>query len=59
MDDDEVYTFVKTLYENLDDVHAIHSVLEKNFSLENSQSGMTVPMHPGAERYYKEAGVLK
>ena len=59
LDEDEVYTFVKTLYENLDDVHAIHNVLNENFSLENSQDGMTVPMHPGAERYYKEVGILK
>lgn len=26
--------------------------------LENALKGMPVPLHPGAERYYKEKGLL-
>ena len=28
-------------------------------TLENALDGLGVPLHPGAERYYREAGVLK
>ena len=59
MDEDAVYTFVKTLYENLDDVKGVHSVLADNFSIDSCTDGMTVPLHPGAERYYKEVGAIK
>ncbi|MBP3736023.1 MAG: TAXI family TRAP transporter solute-binding subunit, partial [Lachnospiraceae bacterium] len=59
MDEDAVYTLTKTLYENIDEVRSIHNVLANNFALENCTDGMTVPLHPGAERYYKEVGALK
>lgn len=59
MDEDAVYMFTKMLYENIEDTRALHSVLVDNFALENCISGMTVPLHPGAERYYKEVGAIK
>ena len=31
----------------------------KLITLENATSGLGIPLHPGAERFYKEAGVLK
>lgn len=59
MDEDAVYMFLKTLYENLEETQSIHNVLTTNFKLENCTDGMAVPLHPGAERYYKEVGALK
>ena len=59
MDEDAVYMFVKTLYENLEETQSVHSVLKGNFCLENCTNGMTVPLHPGAERYYKEVGAIE
>jgi len=31
----------------------------KNIKLETALNGMSIPLHPGAEKYYKEMGILK
>jgi TRAP-type uncharacterized transport system substrate-binding protein len=31
----------------------------KAIDVERALDGMPVPLHPGAERYYREVGVLK
>jgi TRAP-type uncharacterized transport system substrate-binding protein len=51
-----VYEFVKGLYENLDTIHASHATA-KQIVLETALSGITVPVHAGAAKYYKEKGV--
>lgn len=57
--DETVYKFMKALAENEDRVRGIHPSLAK-FSVETiSRNPTTVPYHPGAERFYREAGVLK
>ncbi|WP_226575313.1 TAXI family TRAP transporter solute-binding subunit [Acuticoccus sediminis] len=56
--DDLAYAMTKTLFENLDKLVAAHAAA-KGISLENATVGMPVPLHPGAERYLKEAGVIK
>ena len=53
-----VYTFVKTLMENIDKVQALNPSFKKYFSKESAPNTM-VPLHPGAEKYYREKGVLK
>ncbi|WP_079474088.1 TAXI family TRAP transporter solute-binding subunit [Marinococcus halophilus] len=56
LDKERVYQLTKSTYENLEQVHGIHSVT-KNITLENSLEGLTVPLHLGAYEYYKEQGV--
>lgn len=56
--EDLVYMFTKTIYENLDKVYDIHSAC-KSIAPENCQNGLTVPLHAGAEKYYKEIGAIK
>ena len=34
-------------------------VTAKDIKLENATKNLPIPLHPGAERFYKEAGVLK
>lgn len=58
LDEDAVYNFVKTLYENIEQVYEIHSICANNIALENCVNGMTAPLHPGAEKYYKEVGAI-
>jgi TRAP transporter TAXI family solute receptor len=53
-----VYTFVKTLMERINDVQALNPSFAKYFSKQNAPNTM-VPLHPGAEKYYREIGVLK
>ena len=56
--DELAYQMTKQLYENLDTLYAAHNAA-KAIKLENAIKGMPVPLHPGAERYYKEVGVIK
>ncbi|MDR3220939.1 MAG: TAXI family TRAP transporter solute-binding subunit [Candidatus Accumulibacter sp.] len=51
-----VYEFVKNMYENLDAIHASHATA-KQITLNGALEGVTVPVHPGAAKYYKEKGV--
>jgi uncharacterized protein len=55
--DDVAYLFVKTLMENMDEVQALSPSFAKYFSPEVAPNTV-VPLHPGAERYYREAGLL-
>jgi TRAP transporter TAXI family solute receptor len=58
MPEDDVYRIAKAVFENKDKIQDIHPAM-KDFSAEQAvRSGDRVPLHPGAERYYKEAGVL-
>jgi TRAP transporter TAXI family solute receptor len=55
---DLVYRMTKTMYDNLDTLYAAHSAA-KAIKLENALKGMPVPLHPGAEKFYREKGLLK
>jgi len=56
LDEDLVYKCTKAIFENIDQVHAA-SPNYKDWSLERALDGITIPVHPGALRYYKEKGV--
>ncbi len=60
-DEQVVYDWVKVLIENHDDIAMAHPQAGdfggKNG--ENALAGQLIPIHPGAERYYKEVGILK
>jgi len=46
----------KTIYENLGFLQAIHKATNA-MALEKAIAGLPMPLHPGAARYYKEAGL--
>jgi TRAP transporter TAXI family solute receptor len=56
--DDDVYKVTKALFENKAEITAAHSK-GADLSLESAVSGMPIPFHPGALRYYREKGALK
>ena len=56
--DDEAYQMTKQLFEHLPDMVAAHSAA-KAISLEKAATGLPIPLHPGAMRYYKEKGLIK
>lgn len=56
VDVEHVYKIVKTIYENLGFIQAIHKATLA-MTLEKAIAGLPMPLHPGAARYYKEAGV--
>jgi TRAP transporter TAXI family solute receptor len=55
---DTVYKMTKAMFEHLDQLAAAHAA-GKAIKKENALKGMPVPLHPGAEKYYREAGLLK
>jgi uncharacterized protein len=57
LDDDLVYWLTKTLVEKQADLAQAHAK-GHDFSAETAVKGLTIPWHPGAERYYREIGVL-
>lgn len=54
---DLAYHMTKAIYNNLLTVHASQAAAQ-GMSLINATKGMPVPLHPGAERFYRENGVL-
>lgn len=58
MTDELAYELTKQIYENHDRVVAAHAV-GQFITPENSQDGMPIPLHPGAEKYFKEIGIIK
>lgn len=56
IDEDAVYQITKTVYENLAFLQNIHKAT-KAMSLDSALAGLPAPLHPGAAKYYKEAGV--
>ena len=55
---DAVYAMTKAMFENLDTLVAAHNAA-KGIKKEGATSGTTVTFHPGAEKYYREAGLMK
>jgi TRAP transporter TAXI family solute receptor len=58
--DELVYNITKAMWsdatrKSLDAGHA----KGKMITLENAVTSLGIPLHPGAEKFYKEAGVLK
>ncbi|GAB1389975.1 MAG: C4-dicarboxylate ABC transporter substrate-binding protein [Rubrivivax sp.] len=56
--EDLVYAMTKALFGNLDQMVAAHAAA-KSIRAADAPKGAPVPLHPGAERYYREAGLLK
>jgi TRAP transporter TAXI family solute receptor len=56
VDEDAVYQITKTVYENLPFLNAIHGAT-KAMAIEKAISGLPMPLHPGAAKYYQEVGI--
>jgi uncharacterized protein len=55
---DTVYSITKALWTSLDQLANAH-VAAKAIELKHALDGMPVPLHPGAEKYYREVGLIK
>lgn len=56
VDEEAVYMITKTIYENLPFLNAIHKATSV-MALEKALAGLPMPLHPGAAKYFKEAGL--
>lgn len=54
-----IYNVVKEVVENFRDFTSLHPSLETLEKSELPYAGISIPLHPGAERFYKEARLLK
>ena len=57
--DDIIYQVVKAVFDNLDNFKTLHPVFASLDKSKMVAEGLIVPLHPGALRYYREAGLLK
>jgi TRAP transporter TAXI family solute receptor len=55
---DLVYKFTKAIFENLAQFHTAHPAA-RSLTLPTAQNGMPVPLHPGAEKFYREKGMVR
>ncbi|MCB1894402.1 MAG: TAXI family TRAP transporter solute-binding subunit [Zoogloeaceae bacterium] len=53
-----VYEMTKAIFTNLDALVAAHSAA-KGIQADSAARALPIPLHPGAERYYREAGLLE
>jgi uncharacterized protein len=56
--DDLVYRMTKLLFDHLDLLAQTHPA-GKDIDAAKAPFGLPVPLHPGAERYYREIGLVK
>lgn len=54
--DDVVYVLVKAIFENFEDFKKLHPAFGRLTEEEMIKDGLSAPLHPGAEKYYKERG---
>jgi TRAP transporter TAXI family solute receptor len=56
--DEAVYAVVKSVMENIDDFKKLHPAFANLDPKEMATAGLSAPLHPGAMKYYKEAGLI-
>ncbi|MDO9524650.1 MAG: TAXI family TRAP transporter solute-binding subunit [Gemmobacter sp.] len=55
--EETAYQMTKQMFEHLPDLVAAHAAA-RSITLEGALDGMPIPLHPGAERFYKEKGMM-
>ena len=57
--DESVYQLVKAVFDNFDEFKSLHPAFANLDPAKMVTDGNSAPLHPGAEKYYKEKGWLK
>lgn len=57
--EDEVYAFVRTIFDNFQILTELHPVLNELEPREMVGSHGAAPLHPGAERFFRERGLIE
>jgi TRAP transporter TAXI family solute receptor len=58
LSNDMVYNLTKALFDNQAELASAHAK-GKELSMKYAVSGVSIPFHPGAVKYYKEKGLMK
>lgn len=56
--DEIVYSLTKAVFDNLPQFQSSHSSA-RHLTLHTALSGMALPLHPGAERYFQQNGIAR
>lgn len=56
--EDVIYNVVKAVFENFDDFKKLHPAFANLKKEEMIKDGLSAPLHDGAIKYYKEAGLM-
>ena len=56
--EDVVYVVAKSVMENIDDFRGLHPAFANLDPAEMVKDGLSAPLHPGAEKAYKELGLM-
>jgi TRAP transporter TAXI family solute receptor len=56
--EETAYEMTRLLFENLDRMQAAHGAAN-DIDIEAAIDGLPIPLHPGAERYYREQGIIE
>lgn len=57
VEDQLVYEVTKAIFSNLSEIEGVHPQ-GRNINLMRALDAMPIPVHPGAEKYYREQGVI-
>ncbi|MBQ0751746.1 MAG: TAXI family TRAP transporter solute-binding subunit [Roseovarius sp.] len=57
--DDVVYNLVKAVFSDIDAFRALHPAFASLDPAEMANDGLSAPLHPGAEKYFREAGLIE
>jgi len=58
LEKDVVYSILKAIYSDMGQIKKAHAKF-KVIDVKKAMMGMSIPLHPGAEKYFKEVGVVK
>lgn len=57
--DEVVYQLVKAVFSDLDQFKGLHPAFANLDPKQMANDGLSAPLHPGAERYFREAGLIE
>ena len=57
--EEQVYRMTKAVFDSTAEIQSVNPAQFKDVSLERATLGALIPIHRGAERYYKEKNLIK
>ncbi|MDW4549709.1 TAXI family TRAP transporter solute-binding subunit [Defluviimonas sp. D31] len=57
--DETVYALVKAVFSDIDQFRGLHPAFANLDPKEMANDGLSAPLHPGAEKYFREAGLIE
>lgn len=57
--EDVVYALVKAVFSDMDQFRGLHPAFANLDPKEMANDGLSAPLHPGAEKYFREAGLIE